>query len=177
MPRIVLASASETSRAQLSRLLAASGFEVFRLCASGSELRRALSECGDGVALLAGSLPDALPDELAADFGEAFQLLWIARPAALEQCESPRVFTLAYPCAGSAVIGALEMLSQLHRMRLPHRRGEEKALAEQAKALLMRTRGLTEPQAHQHMQQYAMRHGIKLTEYAAQLLQGRNDHV
>ena len=103
-------------------------------------MRRALNECEDGVAILAGSLPNALPDELAADVGEAFQLLLIARPESLESCESPEVFKLAYPCPGSAVIGALEMLSQLHAMRLPRRTGEDKRLVDRAKALLIKRR-------------------------------------
>ena len=170
MPRIIIAGASEASRAQLSRLLTASGFEVFRLCASGGELRRTLTECEDGIAILAGSLPGALPDDLAVDFGEAFQLLLIGRPEALEGCESPLVFKLAYPCPGSAVVGAMEMLCQLHAMRLPHRSGEDKALVEEAKRLLMNEYAIGEPEAHRRMQLYAMRHNMKMTDYAAQLL-------
>ena len=40
MPRIIIAGASEGSRTQLNRLLTTSGYAVFRLCASGGELRR-----------------------------------------------------------------------------------------------------------------------------------------
>ena len=172
MARIVIASASEASRNQLARLLASSGYTVFRLCASGGELRRTLTECGDGVVILAGGLADCLPDDLACDFGDGFQLLLIARPEALEACESPCVFKLAYPCPGSAVVGAVEVLSQLHAMRMPHRRGQDRALVEDAKRLLMRREGIDEPTAHRRMQQYAMRHNMKMTDYAAQLLQG-----
>ena len=170
MPRIIIAGASEAARAQLSRLLAASGHEVFRLCASGGELRRTLAECEDGIAILAGGLANALPDDLAVDFGEAFQLLLIGRPEALESCESPLVFKLTYPCAGSVVLGAVEMLSQLHAMRLPRRRGEDRALVEEAKCLLMRREDIDEPTAHRRMQQYAMRHNMKMTDYAAEIL-------
>ena len=52
MARIIIASASASSREQVSRLLASSGYDVFRLCASGGELRRALTECEDGVVLM-----------------------------------------------------------------------------------------------------------------------------
>ena len=45
MARILIAASSPSAREQLSRLLASSGFQVFRICASGSELRRALNEC------------------------------------------------------------------------------------------------------------------------------------
>ncbi len=168
MPRIIIAGASEASRTQLNRLLTASGFGVFRLCASEGELRRTLTECEDGIVLITGMQAD----DIAADFEGCFQFLLIARPEALEACESPCVFKLAYPCPGSAVIGAVEMLCQLHAMRLPHRSGGDRALVEDAKRLLMRREGIDEPTAHRHMQLYAMRHNMKMTDYAAQLLQG-----
>ncbi len=162
--------ASEASRTQLSRLLAASGYRVFRSCSTEGELRRALSECEDGIVLIAGSMPDGLPDDLAQDFGACFQFLLIGRPEILAACESREVFKLADPCPGSAVIGAVEMLSQLHYMRLPHRGGEEQRLVEQAKRMLTRKYGIDEPEAHRRMQQYAMRHGMKMADYAAMLL-------
>ncbi len=177
MARIVIAGASEASRAQLARLLASSGSAAFRLCASGSELRRALNVCEDGLVLIAGSLPDMLPHELAQDFGDSFQILLIGRPEALEACESPQVFKLAYPCPGNAVLTAVEMLSQLHAMRLPHRTGAEKALVDQAKALMMRKDGIDEPEAHRRMQRFAMRHSMKMTDYAAMVLRDEDEGV
>ena len=169
--RIVIVGASEASRTQLSRLLASSGYDVFRLCASGGELRRTLSACEDGVVIVAGGMPDGSIDEVAADFSGGFQFLLIGRPETLNACESPLVFKLSYPCPGNAVLGAVEMLSQLHYMRMPHRRGQDRALVEDAKRLLMTQYQIDEPEAHRRMQQYAMRHGIKMTEYAAILLQ------
>ena len=166
MARIIIAGASEANRAQLNRLLASSGHGVFRLCASEGELRRTLTECEDGVVLLSGMQPD----DVAADFAGSFQFLLIGRPEALSACESPRVFKLAYPCSGSAVIGAVEMLSQLHSMGLPRRQGEERALVEQAKRLLMDRYHIDEPTAHRRMQQYAMKHNLKMTDYARALL-------
>ncbi len=168
MPRIIIAGVSEISRAQLSRLLTSSGYSVFRLCASEGELRRTLTECDDGIVLISAMNPD----DISADFGDGFQFLLIGRPEALSACESTQVFKLAYPCAGSAVIGAIEMLSQLHHMRLPHRQGRDKALVENAKRLLMRRYEIDEPEAHRRMQQYAMRHNMKMTDYAAELLSG-----
>lgn len=171
MARIVIAGASETSREQLSRLLSSSGFAVFRCCASGSELRRTINACEDGVVILAGSLPDCKPDDLQWDYGDRIQILLIARPAVLESCEAPEIFRLALPASSQAVIGAVEMLSQLHQMHLPKRRGSERQTVEQAKRLLMRRQGLSEPEAHRALQQYAMNHGMKMTDYAAQIIQ------
>ena len=171
MARIVIAGASETGREQLSRLLSSSGFAVFRCCASGSELRRIINECDDGVVILLGSLPECKIDDLQWDYGDRIQILLIGKPALLESCEAPEIFRLALPASSQAVIGAVDMLSQLHQMRLPKRMGSEKQAVEQAKRLLMRRQGLTEPEAHRAMQQYAMNHGMKMAEYAAQILE------
>ena len=173
MARIVIVSPSEASRTQLSRLLASSGHSVFRLCASEGELRRTLTEGEDGIVLISG----VQPDDIAADFEGRFQFLLIGRPETLSACESPQVFRLAYPCSGSAVLGAVEMLTQLHYMRLPHRAGTDRALVEEAKRLLMAQYQIDEPEAHRRMQRYAMRHGVKMTDYAAQLLQGGSNDV
>ena len=173
MARIVIAGTSEASRTQLARLLASSGYSIYRSCASGGELRRTLTECEDGIVIFSGMQPD----DITADFGNSFQFLLIGRPETLSACESPQVFKLAYPCSGSAVIGAVEMLAQLHYMRLPHRSGEDRQIVEQAKLLLMRTCDIDEPEAHRRMQQYAMRHGIKMTDYAQLLLQGGPNDV
>ena len=173
MARIVIASPSEASRTQLSRLLASSGHSVFRICASEGELRRTLTECEDGIVLISGMQLD----DLSTDFGNCFQFLLIGRPETLNACESPQVFKLAYPCSGSAVLGAVEMLSQLHYMRLPHRRGADRALVEDAKRLLMARYQIDEPEAHRRMQRYAMEHGIKMTDYAQLLLQGGSNDV
>ena len=170
MARIVIAGTSETSREQLSRLLSSSGLAVFRCCASGSELRRTVNECEDGVVILLGSLPDCKPDDLQCDYGDRVQILLIGKPALLESCEAPEIFRLALPASSQAVIGAVDMLNQLHQMRLPKRMGGEKQIVEQAKQLLMKRQSLTEPEAHRALQQYAMNHGMKMADYAAQIV-------
>ncbi len=170
MARIVIVSQLEDSRTKLFRLLTSSGFKVFRSCASGSELRRALSESEDCVVVMIGFTPDCKPDELMWDYKDSIQILLIAKQAVLDNIESPEIFKLALPSSGQAVIGAVEMLSQLHRMRLPRRSGESKDVVDRAKAVLMKQKGLSEPEAHRAMQQYAMNHGMKMAEFAQRIL-------
>lgn len=175
MPRIVVAGGSEQSRGQLARLLASAGFQVFRGCASGNEVRRATNECGDGIVVVIHGLNDCTVDDLAWDIKDRAQTLLIARPPVLDRCEYPGLFRLEMPCQGSEIIGAVEMLSQLHRMRLPKRTGEEKDLVNQAKQTLMARERITEAEAHRRMQRYAMNHGMKMTDYAAQIVQASRE--
>ena len=171
MARMIIAGVSETSRDQITRLLASSGYSVYRCCTSGSSLRRALAESEDSILIYLGLLPDCMPEELAWDYGERVQILWIAKPAVLEDCESPEVFRLPVPVSGQAVIGALEMLNQLHRRQMPRRAGAEKELVEKAKAILMKQLHLTEPEAHHLLQKQAMDHSTKMAEYAARIVE------
>ena len=175
MARIVIVSQSEDSRSKLFRLLASSGFQVFRSCSSGSELRRALSESEDCVVVMIGYTPDCKPDELLWDYRDSVQILLIAKQPVLENVESPEIFRLPMPASGQAVVGAVEMLTQLHRMRLPRRTGESRDVVERAKVVLMKQKGISEPEAHRAMQQYAMNHGIKMAEFAEQILKSMND--
>ena len=179
MARIVIAGSSGQSRAQLARLLSSSGHPVFRICASAGELRRVLNDGDDGLLIIAGQMADCSADELFWDYAEQVQILLIARPPELEQCEESGVFRLALPTSQQAVLGAVEMLSQLHGMRLPKRAAEEKQAVEAAKRLLMRRDGLTEPQAHRALQQYAMNHGLRMADCAARIVKenGGIDHA
>ena len=170
MTRTIIAGVSETAREKMSRMLASSGYSVYRCCASGSSLRRALTESEDSILIFIGFLPDCKPDDLIWDYGDKIQILWIARPAVLEDCESKDIFRLPLPVTGQTVAGALEMLIQLHRRKMPRRSGRDKELIEQAKAILMKQLQLTEPEAHHLLQKQAMDHGVKMTEYAAQIL-------
>ena len=169
--RIVLVSSSEDSRSKLTGLLSSSGFQVYRSCASGSELRRALSESEDCVVVMIGFMADCKPDDLMWDYKDSIQILMIAKQPVLDNIESQEIFRLAMPASGQAVLGAVEMLSQLHHMRLPRRIGEGKDLVNRAKAILMKQKGLSEPEAHRAMQQYAMNHGIKMADFARRILE------
>lgn len=170
MARIVIASASQTGRERMLHLLVSSGFSVFRCCTSGSEIRRTMNECDDGIVILIGSLPDCKADELQWDYGERIQILLIARREVLDSCEAQEIFRLAMPASSQAVAGAVEMLSQLHQMRLPRRMGSARQIVEEAKQLLMEEQHLSEPEAHRYIQQYAMNHGLRMADYAAQII-------
>ena len=170
MKRIVIAASAENSREQLTKILNGAGFQVFRSCASGGEVRRAVNQAGDCLVILFGALQDCLVDELAWDIQSDAQILLLARPELLVRCEHPRLFKLEAPCPGSALTAAVDMLSQMQRMQMPRREGQDKETVEKAKRVLMAQQGITEPEAHRAIQQYAMRHGMKMADYAKQIV-------
>ena len=172
MARIIVAGSSEQSRAQMNRLLSTSGYPVYRLCCSIGELRRVLNNCDDGLLILAGQLADSSADEIFWDYGKQVQILLIAKPSTLETCEEAGVFRLALPTSQQAVLGAVEMLMQLHQMRLPKRTDDDRKLVEEAKHLLMQKKGVSESQAHRMLQQQAMNRSMRMSDYAAQIIEG-----
>ncbi len=175
MARIVIAGSTEKSRAGLAQLLSASGHLVYRVCAGAPELRRVLNECDDGLLILAGQLPGCSADEIFWDYGKNVQILLIAAPSVLEACEETGIFRLSLPTSRQAVLGAVEMLTQLNRMRMPRRTADDRQLVERAKRLLMRREGLTEPQAHRALQQAAMNRGMRMTDCAAQIIRASGE--
>lgn len=175
MSRIIIASTSEQSRTQLAGLLTSSGFPVYRCCTAAGDLRRTVHDCEDGIVIISGAIPGCSADELHWDYCPGIQILLIGKPALLNACESQEIFRLAMPTTGQAVLGAVSMLSQLHQMRLPRRQAQERSLVEQAKKRLMVRSGLSEAQAHRAMQEYCMHHGIKMSDYASQILSASAD--
>ena len=170
MKRIIIAACMDGSRDLLTRILNGAGYEIFRSCASGGEVRRAVNQAGDCLVILYGAMPDCPVDELAWDIQPDAQILLLARPELLSRCEYPRLFKLEAPCPGSALTAAVDMLTQMQKMQMPRREGRDREILDKAKRLLMQQKGLTEPEAHRMMQQYAMNHGIKMADYAAQIL-------
>lgn len=170
MAKIIVAFAREEKCAQVASVLEGSGFAVFRHCTSGSEVKRAVSECGDGILITGCRLPDATVDSLAWDLDGKALILALGSPAQLEFCEHPGCFRLAFPCSRGELTSAVNMLMQLHRMRLPRKTEDEKLTIQRAKARLMARHGLSEPEAHHLLQKGAMDNGMKMADFAAGVL-------
>lgn len=175
MVKIIVAFAKDEKCALVASILESAGFEVFRHCTSANEVKRALNQCGDGILITSCKLPDSTIDSLAWDLGNKAVILATGSPAQLELSEHPDIFKLAFPCSKGELTSAVNMLIQLHRMRLPHRSTEDKQTVEKAKEKLCKLKGMTEPEAHHFLQKGAMDTGMKLAEFAAKLLE-RNEY-
>ncbi len=171
MVKIIVAFAKDEKCAQVASILESAGFEVFRHCTSASEVKRALNQCGDGILITSCKLPDSTIDSLAWDLGNKAVILATGSPAQLELSEHPDIFKLAFPCSKGELTSAVNMLIQLHRMRLPHKSADEKQTIQKAKEYLMEKHHLSEPEAHHLLQKGAMDKGMKMAGFAARLLE------
>ena len=171
MVKIIVAFAADEKCAQYGAVLEDAGIPVFRKCTSASEVKRTMNQCGDGIIIASCRLPDSTIDALAWDLGKQAVILAVGRPEQLELCEHPDLFRLSAPCSKGELTSAVNMLIQLHHMRLPRRTDDEKQAISRAKAYLMEKYAMTEPEAHHHLQKGAMDKGQKLAAYAAALLE------
>lgn len=171
MVKIIVAFATDEKCRQYAAALEEAGISVFRKCRSASEAKRAIHQCGDGILVSYCRLPDGAIDALAWDLGKQALILAIGHPAQLELCEHPDLFRLPAPCSKAELVSAVNMLIQMHRMRLPRRTDQEKRIIQQAKDFLMRQYSMSEPEAHHHLQKCAMDAGMKLADCAARLME------
>lgn len=171
MVKIIVAFAKDEQCIRVASALESVGLAVFRRCTSAGEVKQAFNQCGDGILIASCRLPDSTIDALAWDLGDRAVVLAVGSPAQLELGEHPGIFKLAFPCSRGELTSAVSMLLQLYRMRLSAARSaEEKQTIEKAKERLCRLKGMTEPQAHRFLQKSAMDRGMKLSEFAAKIL-------
>lgn len=171
MVRIIVAFAADEQCAQYASVLEKAGMPVFGRCTSAAEVRRMMNRCGDAVIVAACRLPDGTADELAWDLGRRAVILCVGRPAQLELCEHPELFKLSAPCSKGEVTSAIGMLLQMHQMRQRRRTNAEDEKIARAKEILMARCAMTEPEAHRRLQKGAMDSGMKLTDYAAKIME------
>ena len=172
MVKIIVAFTDATRCAQYAAVLEESGLEVYRRCSSGGEALRALNQCQDGVIVCGARLKDFTADELAYDAEGRAQVLVAAKAEQLSLCEHPSIFRLPAPFSRGELVSAVNMLLQLHKMRLPQRGADEKKLIEEAKRRLMTLYGVDEPEAHRLLQRASMNAGVKLAQSARKVLEG-----
>ncbi|MBO4889115.1 MAG: ANTAR domain-containing protein [Firmicutes bacterium] len=170
MAWFIIAGGTEESRTSVKGLLSSAGLEVYQVCYSAGEVKRTFNRVQDAVLVLVGILPDSGIDDLCWDIGEGAHVLLIGRSALQERVSFPHIFRLEVPCTRQEILGACEMLEQLHRMSGPKRTYEEKALINDAKQILMQELHLPEDEAYQRMRNSAMNRHKKLIEIAQEIL-------
>lgn len=170
MIRTVVALGNGERSTAICAALEQNGVEVRYRCRTGAEVIRAVRKMGGGVVLCSFKLPDMTADSLAADLSGIASLLVIAKPQYLELCEDEDLFKIPVPVRTAELVGAVNMLLQMDRMRaaraVPRRSAEDQALIAQAKQLLIDRSNLTEAAAHRYLQRRSMETCARMEETA-----------
>lgn len=174
-----LAAAPRQTSGKVEAILASIGVEPDRLCVTGEEVLREAQ--GAHVLLLTTwRLEDMTGEELAERLGESAMVMMIV-PGDFEQSGEAAggALLLRNPISPDALKQAIRAMRHCQaRMaaleakaeRLT-RQLEERKLIDRAKGRLMDTMGMTEQQAHHHIQRRSMDSGRRIADVAQEILQ------
>ena len=174
MEKIIVAFAKEESGRRIRDILESSGTASCVVCRSAAEVKRVVSKQRISAVVCGYKFHDESAEHLFEDLPPACAMLMIAAQSMLEMCESDDIFKLASPVSRGDLIASVRLLLQvghrLEKMTRPRRSEEEKAVVEQAKAVLMSSRGISEEEAHRYLQKRSMDSGSRLLDTARQVL-------
>ena len=153
------------------------GFPVIAVCTSGAQVLAQLDDLNSGIIVCGYRLTDMLYSELYDCMSLEFSMLMISSPNKWSSGTPEQVVCLPMPLKVHDLIGTLEMIVQAQTRRRkklrqqPKQRDEkERAIINQAKALLMERNNMTEEEAHRYIQKCSMDSGTNMLETAQMVI-------
>ena len=174
MVKIITAFENETTALRVKELLEGGGVAACLVCRTADQVRRAIRKLPAPVVVCGYKLGDQTAEALLDDLPPASAMLVLAPQDRLDLLENVDIFRLPAPASRGDLLASVRLLLQvgrrLERYGRPRRDGEEQALIDRAKALLMDRNGLNEAQAHYYLQKESMDSGAKLAQTARLVL-------
>ena len=174
MDKVIVAFESGKTCTKIKEILERSGTANCILCHSAAEVRRVVCQQHITAVVCGYKFSDASAEELAGDLPDTCAMLLLAPKSLLDMVVSQEVFRLSLPVSKGDLAASVRMLLQVGR-RLEHqgrrRSGEEQAVVDRAKALLMERQGMSEAQAHRYLQKRRMDAGERLARTARAVLE------
>lgn len=172
MGGVLIAMPTHEDSLHIARFLHSTGISQINTCTSGSEVLRELGNDVTSIVVCGGRLRDMSIMQLAEYAPADASLIVMANPAILESCP-PRCIKLSTPIRLNDLADTVSMLmhekSRSRKKPLP-RSGDDKAVIDSAKRLLMERNEMTEPEAYRYIQKYSMDYGLKMIETARKIL-------
>lgn len=174
MNRIIVAFSTPDAQQKMTKLLESGGSRVAGQFATGAETIRAIRKQGSGIVVCGFKLKDMTANDLAQRLIGSAVVLCVSAPLNLSYCQGENIFRLPTPVIRGDFHASLNILHQLETQTLRHgtpRRGDaDKQTISQAKERLMALNGMSEEEAHRHLQKTSMDAGRTLVETAKAVL-------
>jgi response regulator NasT len=178
MKRIIVSFANIDNANKIRDILNGQGFRVEGLCQSGAQVINMAASMDSGIVVCGYKLPDMVAPQLMDLLPENFDILMMLNPGQLELTSREDIFSISMPVNKADLINSLRMIFD---MRVPkkkdkkpvqkkERSAEEKAIINEAKALLMDRNNMTEDQAHRFIQKTSMDSGLGMVDTARIIL-------
>ncbi|MCH5252996.1 MAG: ANTAR domain-containing protein [Lachnospiraceae bacterium] len=178
MADIIIAFPKLDDAKNLKRLLTRNGHDVTFVCDSGAQVVSAVNRLDGGIVICGYRFSDMHYSELHDYLPKGFQMLLLASPVKLADCDVRDLMALPMPFKVQDLLNTLEiMLIQYYRWKKkqkkkPKARSEEdKKKILMAKELLMERNHMTEDEAHRYIQKISMDSGTNLVETAGMILE------
>ena len=177
MANIIVAFSKPEDAKSINNILMKNGFEVVAVCTSGAQVLSQMEDLNGGIVVCGYRLTDMLYSELRECMSAENAMLMIASPNKWSADAPQDVVCLPMPLKVHDLVGTLEMIVQAQARRKkklrqqPKQRNEkERAVIDQAKALLMERNSMTEEEAHRYIQKCSMDSGTNMYETAQMVI-------
>ena len=177
MANIIVAFSKPEDAKSIKNILLRNGFPVIAVCTSGAQVLSQLDDLNSGIIVCGYRLTDMLYSELHDCMSPEFSMLMISSPSKWSAGPPEQVVCLPMPLKVHDLVGTLEMIVQAQARRRkklrqqPKQRDEkERAIINQAKALLMERNNMTEEEAHRYIQKCSMDSGTNMLETAQMVI-------
>lgn len=177
MANIIVAFSKPEDAKSIKNILMRNGFLVIAVCTSGAQVLSQLDDLNSGIIVCGYRLTDMLYSELHDCMSPEFSMLMISSPSKWSAGTPEQVVCLPMPLKVHDLVGTLEMIVQAQARRRkklrqqPKQRDEkERAIINQAKALLMERNNMTEEEAHRYIQKCSMDSGTNMLETAQMVI-------
>lgn len=174
---IIVVFSKRENAVNIRNILVRAGMDVSAVCLTGAKALQYADTLGEGIVVCSYKLQDMQYTELRELLPEQFEMLLAAAPDKWIDDMPPGVVGLPSPIKVHDLVNTLEMMIQtLERRRRKRRKSarkrstEEKAVIDQAKALLMERNHMSESEAHRYLQKSSMESGTNMLETAQMVL-------
>ena len=172
MRQVIVAFERQSNCDRIREILESTGEFSCLACRGADQVKRTVRKLRLDLVVCGFKLGEESCEAVYHDLPRRCVMLMVAPQARLDLCAAPGIFKLPAPVGRQSLLASVRLLFQLAQAREApaQRTQEEQALVEQAKAALMDRAGMTEGQAHRHLQKRSMDRGARLADTARQVL-------
>lgn len=173
--QIIVAFPKIENGKSIKNILVKHGFQVGAVCVTGDQTLQCADMLEEGVVVCTARLRDMMWRQLRECLPSSFEMIVLASGGLWEEME--QVTVLAMPLkvhelieAAEAAVLSLEKRKKRRKFPPGERSEEEKQILGKAKEILMKSKSMTEEEAHRYIQKCSMDSGRSLPETAQMIL-------
>ena len=178
MADIIIAFPKLDDAKNLIKLLIRNGYDVNMVCSSGAQVIDGVNRLDGGIVISGYRFSDMYYREINEYLPKGFQMLLLATPGKLAECDVRSLVSLAMPFKMQDLLNTLGMMMAQHNRWNKRHKGrpgvrsenDRRAIAA-AKGLLMERNKMTEDEAHKYIQKLSMDSSTNMVETAEMILE------